>query len=106
MDNKQFWIYLLIMAGSTYLIRVIPFAAIRKKIDNRSIQSFLYYIPYTVLTAMTIPAALYATQSVISAAVGLLVAVGFSIKGKGLTTVAAAACVAVFAVELIMGWIC
>lgn len=105
MDNKQFWIYLLIMAGSTYLIRAIPFAAIRKKINNRFIQSFLYYIPYTVLTAMTIPAALYATGSIISAAIGLLVAVGFSIKGKGLTTVAAAACVAVFVVELIMGWI-
>jgi len=105
MDNKQFWIYLLIMAGSTYLIRAIPFAAIRKKINNRFIQSFLYYIPYTVLTAMTIPAAFYATSSVISAAIGLLVAVGFSIKGKGLTTVAAAACVAVFIAELIMGWI-
>lgn len=105
MDNKQFWIYLLIMAGSTYLIRAIPFAAIRKKINNRFIRSFLYYIPYTVLTAMTIPAAFYATSSVISAAIGLLVAVGFSIKGKGLTTVAAAACVAVFIAELIMGWI-
>lgn len=105
MDNRQFWIYLLLMAGSTYLIRVIPFASIRKKITNRFIQSFLYYIPYTVLTAMTIPAALYATSSVISAAIGLLVAVGVSIKGKSLTVVAAVACIAVFLVELVMGWI-
>lgn len=102
MELKQFWIYLLLMAGSTYLIRAIPFASIRKKIKNRFIQSFLHYIPYTVLTVMTFPAALYATSSVISAAIGLMVAVIFAIRGKSITVVAAAACIAVFAVELAM----
>ena len=71
---KDFWIYLLILAGSTYLIRAIPFAALRKKITNRYVRSFLHYIPYSVLTAMTLPAAIYATGNVISGAAGLIVA--------------------------------
>ena len=54
---KDFWIYLAILAGSTYLIRAIPFAALQKKITNKFIRSFLYYIPYAVLAAMTFPAA-------------------------------------------------
>ena len=49
---KDFWIYLLILAGSTYLIRAIPFAVLKKKITNPYVRSFLYYIPYTVLAAM------------------------------------------------------
>lgn len=99
MRNDVFFLYLLILAGSTYLIRVIPFVAIRQKIQNRFIRSFLYYIPYAVLTAMTIPAIFYATNSWLSAAAGLIVAVLLSLKGKGLTTVAVAACAAVFLVE-------
>lgn len=101
MDNKEFFIYLLILAGSTYLIRAIPFAAVRKKIKNTYIQSFLTYIPYAVLTAMTIPAVLTATDSVISAAVGLFVAIIFALWKKSLTTVAVAACAAVFLTELL-----
>ncbi len=101
MDNKIFFIYLLILAGSTYLIRVIPFVAIKQKINNRFIRSFLYYIPYAVLTAMTIPAIFYATNWWMGAAAGLAVAVVLALKGKGLTTVAVAACAAVFLVELL-----
>ena len=56
MSNTEFFIYLLILAGSTYLIRVIPFIALKEKINNRFVRSFLAYIPYAVLTAMTIPA--------------------------------------------------
>lgn len=102
MELKEFWIYLLIMAGSTYLIRAIPFAAISKKIENKFIKSFLYYIPYAVLTAMTFPAVLYATDYVVSAAVGFVVAVLFALKDKSLTTVAVAACVAVFVTECVI----
>lgn len=101
MDNGHFLIYLLIMSGSTYLIRAIPFAAMRKKIQNTFIKSFLYYIPYTVLAAMTFPAALYATGSMASATVGLLVAVVFAILEKDLTIVAIAACVSVYLSELL-----
>ena len=100
MNNYGFFLYLLILAGSTYLIRVIPFVAIKNKINNRFIRSFLAYIPYAVLTAMTIPAVFYATNWWAGAAAGLIVAVIFALKEKGLTVVAIAACVAVFVVEL------
>lgn len=100
MNNYVFFLYLLILAGSTYLIRVIPFIAIKNKINNRFIRSFLAYIPYAVLTAMTIPAVFYATNWWAGAAAGLIVAVIFALKEKGLTVVAIAACVAVFVVEL------
>ena len=97
MKNSIFFIYLLILAGTTYLIRVIPFTAIKEKINNRFVRS----LPYAVLTAMTIPAIFYATSWWVGAAAGLLTAVIFALKGKGLTTVAVASCVAVFLVELI-----
>lgn len=99
---KDFWIYLVILAGSTYLIRAIPFAAIRKKINNRFIKSFLYYIPYAVLSAMTLPAAFYATGNVISGAVGLVVGGIFAYMGKSLTLVAVLSCVAAFLTECVL----
>lgn len=102
MPNREFFIYLLILAGSTYLIRAIPFAAVRKKITNRFVRSFLYYIPYTVLAAMTFPAALYATGNIIAASAGLAVAVIFAIREKGLTLVAVASCVTAFAVDMLI----
>lgn len=100
MNNYVFFLYLLILAGSTYLIRVIPFVTIKNKINNRFIRSFLAYIPYAVLTAMTIPAVFYATNWWAGAAAGLIVAIIFALKEKGLTVVAIAACVAVFVVEI------
>lgn len=102
MNNFQFFTYLLVMAGSTYLIRAIPFALIRKKIKNKFIQSFLYYIPYTVLTAMTFPAALYVTDSILAAALGLIVAVILAVNKKGLTVVAAASCGTVLVTEALL----
>lgn len=98
----EYWIYLLIMAGSTYLIRAVPFALVRRKIQNRFVRSFLYYIPYAVLTAMTFPAVLFAVGNTVAAAVGLAAAVLFALKGKGLTTVAVAACSAVFITDWLM----
>ncbi len=102
MVDTGFWIYLLIIAGSTYLIRAIPFAAVQKRITNRYIRSFLYYIPYTVLSAMTFPAALYATGNIIAASLGLLTAVLFAVKGKSLTLVAAVSCLTVFIAEQLL----
>ena len=98
----DFWIYLLILAGSTYLVRAIPFAAMRKKINNRFIKSFLYYIPYAVLSAMTLPAAFYATGNVISGAVGLAVGGFFAYRDKGLTFVAIVSCAAAFLAECVL----
>lgn len=102
MNFMMFLPYLIVMAGVTYLIRVIPFVLINKKIENKFINSFLYYIPYAVLSAMTFPAILYATGSIISASAGLLAAIFIAYKGKGLLIVAIGACMAVLAVELIM----
>lgn len=101
MDVKEFFIYLLIMAGSTYLIRVIPFVLIKKKIENTFIQSFLYYIPYTVLAAMTFPAALFVAGHIISAVLGLVASSIAAIKGKSLTVVACICCAVVLICELI-----
>jgi branched-subunit amino acid transport protein len=106
MDTKEFLIYLLIMAGSTYLVRAIPFALMRKKIKNRFVVSFLYYIPYTVLAAMTFPSALYATGNVASAATGLAAAILVSLKTKSLTIVAVTACAAVFLAEYVLTFVC
>ena len=80
-----------IMAGTTYLIRVIPMAVFRKKITNRFLRSFLSYMPYAVLSAMTFPAILYCTGSVPSAAAGCGAAVILAYLDKGLLTVAVGA---------------
>ncbi len=99
MTLSTFFLYLALMAGSTYLIRVLPFIAIRHRIRNRFVRSFLYYIPYAVLTAMTIPAIFTATESIISACVGFAVAIGLALKKCSLTTVALLACLAVYLTE-------
>ncbi|MBO5270380.1 MAG: AzlD domain-containing protein [Clostridia bacterium] len=99
---RDFWIYLLIIAGSTYLIRAVPFAVLQKKITNRFVRSFLFYIPYTVLAAMTIPTAFYATGNPITAIAGLLVGAIFAVLGKGLTLVAIVSCVTALLAEGIL----
>ena len=96
------YVYIGIMALVTYLIRVIPLTVFHRKIENRYVQSFLYYVPYTCLTAMTFPAILYATESVASALAGVAAAGVLAYRGKSLVTVAAAACAAVFVAELLL----
>lgn len=94
--------YIAVMAVTTYLIRMLPFTVFQKQITNKYIKSFLYYVPYACLTAMTIPAIFYATQSVISAVCGLAVALILSWKRQSLPVVAAFACLAVFITELFL----
>lgn len=96
------YLYIGVMALVTYLISVIPLTVFRKKIENRYIRSFLYYVPYTCLTAMTFPAILYATASVISALAGVAAAAVFAFRDRSLVMVAAAACLAVFVTEQIL----
>jgi branched-subunit amino acid transport protein len=103
MNLERFFYYLLFMAGVTYLVRMIPFILIRKQLQNRFLRSFLFYIPYTVLAAMTIPAIFYATTSKVAAAAGLLTAILFSVLGRSLIFVATAACFAVFIMNMILG---
>ena len=104
MSVKVFLIYLIIMAVSTYLIRVIPFVLVKRQIENVYIRSFLHYIPYAVLTAMTIPAIFVATSSIFSAVAGFIVAVILAVRNKSLTTVALFSCLAVYVVELVIGF--
>ena len=94
--------YIAVMAGVTYLIRMLPITLIKKKINNRFIKSFLYYVPFAVLAAMIIPDILFSTASVWSAVAGLLVAVILSLLGAKLLPVAAAACGTVYVVEFLM----
>lgn len=95
------YIYIFVMAGVTYLIRMLPLALIRREIKSVYVKSFLYYVPYVVLTVMTFPAILGATANIASAAAGLVVAGITAWRGGGLFRVAAFACMAVFLVELI-----
>ena len=96
------YIYILVMAGVTYLIRMLPLTLIQKKISNVYVRSFLYYVPYTCLTAMTFPAILYATKSPLSALAGFVMAVLLALKKNSLETVALFSCGAVFVAERIM----
>ena len=97
------YIYILVMALTTYLIRALPLVLFKKPIRSRFIRSFLHYVPVACLTAMTFPAILYATEHVISGAVGLAVAVLLAMKNKSLITVAAVSCAAVFLTDLVIG---
>ena len=99
---SYYWICLAIMAGSTYLLRAVPFALVRKKIQNTFFRSFLHYIPYAVLTAMTVPAIFYAVDAPIAAAAGFVTALILAFWGKELTLVALAACSAVYVTSLIL----
>ncbi len=94
--------YIAVMAVTTYLIRMLPLTLFQKKIRNRYIRSFLYYVPYACLAAMTFPAILYSSASMYSAAAGFLVAIVLSLREKSLLTVALSACGAVFVVERIL----
>lgn len=94
------YIYILIMAAVTYLIRMLPLTLIRGVIKNNFIRSFLYYVPFATLSVMTFPAILSATASPWSGLAGFLVAVVLSWKKKGLILVSLAACAVVFLMEL------
>ena len=93
------YIYILVMAVTTYLIRALPLTVFRKPIRSRFLRSFLHYVPTACLTAMTFPAILYATENWISGAVGLAVGLLLSMKNKSLIVVAVSSCAAVFLME-------
>ncbi len=94
--------YIAVMAGVTYLIRLLPFTLVQKKIRNRFLCSFLYYVPYACLTTMAFPSILFSTSSFVSAALGLVVAIVLAFRGKGLFVVAVWTCIAVFIAERIL----
>lgn len=97
--------YIFAMAVTTYLIRMLPLTIFRKPITSRFLKSFLYYVPYACLTAMTFPAILHSTDSLLSGAAALGVAVLLSCRGKSLIVVAVAASAAVFIVDALLRFI-
>ena len=95
-------IYIAVMALTTYLIRVIPFAAVRGKIRSRFINSVLYYIPYAVLSAMTFPAIFFATGDVVTSAVGTVIALLMAYFDLPLIAVALGSAAGAFLTDLII----
>ena len=99
------YLYILTMALTTYLIRVLPLTLFRKPIRSRFLRSFLHYVPYCCLTAMTFPAILTSTATIISGAAALIVAVILAFRGKSLLTVSLAASGAVMVTEWILNFV-
>lgn len=98
----MFFLYLAVMAGVTYLIRAVPLVLCRGEVTNSFLRSFLAYVPYAVLGAMTFPAIFYSTDGVISSIAGMIVALVLAFYRKGLLTVAVGACAASFLVKAFM----
>ena len=94
--SHNIYIYILVMAGVTYLIRALPLTLIHKDINNQFFRSFLYYIPYVTLAAMVFPDILSCTSDTITAVVGFVVALILAYKEQSLTTVAIFSCIAVY----------
>lgn len=102
MRYERFLPYLLTMALVTYLLRVVPLILIKRKIKNRFILSFLHYMPYAVLSVMTVPAVFFATDHIFSAVAGVAVALLLAFRRRDLLTVAIGASAGVFLTELLM----
>ena len=99
---SRVYLYILLMAGVTYLIRALPLTLIRREISSRFIRSFLHYVPYATLAAMTFPAILNATDYLYSSVAGFLVALILAFNKKSRLTDAAFSCLAAFIVELFL----
>lgn len=91
-----------VMAAATYALRALPLVVVRERIENPWLLSFLHYVPFAVLTAMTVPAILTATDSVVSGATALVVAVAVALAGRSLMTVALAAAASVLVTEALL----
>lgn len=100
--KNNVYIYIFIMAAVSYLIRVLPLTLIRKEIKNKTIRSFLYYVPYVTLAVMTFPAILESTNSVWSGLFALLIGIILAWCGRGLFQVAVFSCLSVFLLELFL----
>ena len=96
------WLYIAVMFAVSYTIRILPLTLIRREIKNRFLRSFRYYVPYVTLAAMTFPAILHATDSMWSGLAALIVGVLVAWFSGNLFFVAAAGCVVVFLVEMLL----
>ena len=100
--RNNVYLYLAVMAGVTFAIRVLPLTLIRRQIENRFLQSFLYYVPYVTLAVMTFPAIMDATQSPLAGALALVAGMALAWYGASLFRVAASCCAVAFIAELIL----
>ena len=100
--EHNIWIYILVSAGVSYLIRSTPLLLIRREITNKTIRSFLYYVPYATLAVMTFPAIVEATQSTWSGIAALVVGIALAWFGGSLFQVSVSICVVVFVAELVL----
>ncbi len=102
MSHVSIAIYIAVMAGVTYLIRMLPFTLFRREIKSPFFKSFLYYVPYAVLSAMTIPSIFYATGDITTAVIGTVVAVVLAYFRQPLIVVALAASAAALAADFLL----
>lgn len=102
MSNTAIILYIAVMAGVTYLLRMLPMTLIKTKIKSPFIKSFIYYVPYAVLSAMTLPSILYCTEDLLPSVLGFIAAVTVALFGRSLLTVAITACLTVLASELLI----
>ena len=100
--NSKIYIYILVCAGVSFLIRELPLTLIRRPIKNRFLRSFLFYVPYVTLAVMTIPAIVNATQSPLAGAAALVVGIAAAWFGASLFQVSVACCAVVFILELFL----
>jgi len=96
------WLYILAMAAVSFAIRTLPLTLCRKEIKNRTVRSFLYYVPYVTLAVMTFPAIMSATASVYSGLAALAVGIVLAYRGVGLFGVSVLCCLTVLVSELFL----
>jgi branched-subunit amino acid transport protein len=96
------YIYIFVMAFATWLMRVAASLVMKKPIENRFFQSFLYYVPYVTLAVMTFPDIIHSTSSVWSGLLALIVGGALAFSGRSLFTVAVLSCAAVFVSEMFL----
>ena len=100
--QNSIWIYILLMSGATYAVRVLPLTLLRKPIRNRFFRSFLFYVPYATLAVMTFPAILHAARSPVAGGAALVLGILSAWFGAGLFPVALICCASVFLLELFL----
>ena len=96
------YLYILVMAGVTYLIRVLPLVLFKREITSPFVKSFLYYVPYACLAAMTFPAILTASNSMVAAGIGFVVALILAWRRTSMFVVSLVSCAIVYILELFM----
>ena len=101
--SGKIYLYILVCAGVSFLIRELPVTLIRKPIKNRFLRSFLYYVPYVTLAVMTFPAIIHVTSSPIAGLAALVLGIAAAWFGANLFQVAVSCCAIVLVLEYFLG---